>query len=324
MRIEPKVFDIPNNERPKVLLLGNGINRAFNYNSWDGLLDVIKDDARFTKNSTEYNMPMPIKTTMLTKGNVYTAINKNLKHIKNRPEVPLEEKELLQSLCNLGFDFILTTNYTREIEDSLIEKSQPMHNYSGRKGIERIYYLHTFNTVKRNDKKYDIWHIHGDIEYPKSIIASHSYYGNLLSKYNTELNKSTYYKKNRNKPLKVTSWVDAVMFGNVYIVGFGFDFSEFDLWWLLTRKYEKGLSESKTFFYEPKINGVENCDYLKRFAQCTLLSSKQSEKTSKIELMDVLNVETINLNCTADNNDEYIKFYKAVIEDIKSKLEDTP
>ena len=50
----------------------------------------------------------------------------------------------------------------------------------------------------------------------------------------------------------IGSWVDAFMKGDVYTMGFGYDFSELDLWWLLD--YKKISSQGrggKLYYYRP-------------------------------------------------------------------------
>ena len=48
-------------------------------------------------------------------------------------------------------------------------------------------------------------------------------------------------------------WLDSFIMGNVYILGFGFDFSELDLWWLIKqKKRENAEPHGKVIFYTPE------------------------------------------------------------------------
>ena len=46
--------------------------------------------------------------------------------------------------------------------------------------------------------------------------------------------------------------MDAFILGDVYILGFGFDLSEFDLWWLLNRKFNEKADHGHVYYLEPK------------------------------------------------------------------------
>ncbi len=43
-------------------------------------------------------------------------------------------------------------------------------------------------------------------------------------------------QQERNEKLFCLSWLDYFLIGDVYSVGFGFDTSEFDIWWAIERK----------------------------------------------------------------------------------------
>ena len=63
---KPRSFKISTGKCPKVLLLGNGISRAFSeQNSWDDLLAKISDESIPLPITNE--MPMPLKATILSK-----------------------------------------------------------------------------------------------------------------------------------------------------------------------------------------------------------------------------------------------------------------
>jgi hypothetical protein len=47
----------------------------------------------------------------------------------------------------------------------------------------------------------------------------------------------------------VHSWVDYFLRDHLHIVGFAFDFTEIDLWWLLVYKRRRDTKTGRTFFY---------------------------------------------------------------------------
>ncbi len=98
--------------------------------------------------------------------------------------------------------------------------------------------VYRYMSPDRNGDSVNVWHIHGEIGRPSSVVLSHYYYWEmiacirnyiptLLRRYNG-LRKTGEYS-----PL---SWIDYFMIGNVYIVRLGLDPSEMDLWWLINCK----------------------------------------------------------------------------------------
>ena len=75
---------------------------------------------------------------------------------------------------------------------------------------------------------------------PNTVILGHYYYGNLLfccDEYLTHRAPEQRYPLwPGHEELEALSWLDYFILGDVYSLGFGFDTSEMDLWWLLCRK----------------------------------------------------------------------------------------
>jgi len=122
---------------------------------------------------------------------------------------------------------------------------------------ETIYRLHTFNKVK--DKA--IWHIHGEVDYPRTIMLGQEKYSNSLSR----IINYTVKRSDSKFSDGVRSWVDLFLCSDVHIIGFGFDFSEIDLWWVLNYrarvKFQNEISiNNKIVFHVRKSNNV-NPDY---------------------------------------------------------------
>ncbi len=207
----------------------------------------------------------------------------------------------------MGFDDIITTNYSYELEsaaygveritDYMLEKIRrtTAHRAEGK------YLLRTYNEVEFNGHKTRIWHIHGTAKNTSSIVIGHYYYGNLLSNYKKyfDSNGLSYQKvQETGKDYKIRSWLDAFILGDVYSLGFGFDLSEFDLWWLLDRKKFEKASHGGFYYYAP---------YWER------------EKNSvKYQLMKCFDIE-VRDGKKAVSEEDYLGFYNHVIQKIFSK-----
>lgn len=149
------------------------------------------------------------------------------------------------------------------------------------------------------------------------MILGHYYYGSLFKQYVKLLdkrgNKYSAYQKN-GKPFHVCSWLDAFILGDVYILGFGFDFSEFDLWWLLNRKKRENATVGTVYFYEKSNKEQENEHAEEK--EC----AEKKKRAEKLELLKIMKVQIENLGMY--ENDSYESFYEKAIEDIKSKVKE--
>ena len=87
------------------------------------------------------------------------------------------------------------------------------------------------------------------------MVIGHYYYGKLLSKIISyvEDNNRRYFHSDPDQ-LEIRSWIDKFLFSDVYVLGFGYDYAEMDLWWLLNQKKREqlpGMPKTKVYFYEP-------------------------------------------------------------------------
>ncbi len=293
--------------KPQILLLGNGINRAFNSDSWDDLLNSI--DLREDKYEIEdYRCPETLKAILITKDNVDKALQTHKERLGNLgTKKPEKQKVLLKRLLNAGFDEILTTNYSYELETAALgeenvnEKAlRRMQGHTDEvKRCETRFMLHTYNSVEFNGEK-RIWHIHGEARKPGSMILGAYYYGALLGKM-IDLNKKRgkYYvlSQSAGKIPKIRSWTDAFILGDVYILGFGAGFAESDIWWLLNRKKREKASVGKTFFYE--------------------LKPKDEINRAKMDLLRLMNVEIIYKSVSGD---DWQSVYEWAVGDVEKRV----
>lgn len=309
--------------RPQVLLLGNGLNIGHEGKSWGDLMRTISINPAF---SESLSSPMPLQAIIATKDQVDSALKKHGKDFYGAVKDDCQRTRL-RKLLTTGFDYILTTNYSYELEcaaldvetvtDSLLKKHLNCIKSDGIRRAEAKYMLHTYYGIEKGGVHNQIWHIHGEARKPSSMILGHYYYGSLFKQYVKLLdkrgNKYSVYQKN-GKPFHVCSWLDAFILGDVYILGFGFDFSEFDLWWLLNRKKRENATVGTVYFYEKSNKEQENEHAEEK--EC----AEKKKRAEKLELLKIMKVQIENLGMY--ENDSYESFYEKAIEDIKSKVKE--
>ena len=299
--------------KPKVLLIGNGILQAFGGESWNDFLKSIRkrDDL---PEPNKINCPEPLKAILLTDDRVDRAMRDKCKSILNGKSIEKSLAQALAEILSLGFDHILTTNYTYELEQAAIYP-EALTEYKLKKmatsttgRVENKYLIHTYNKVTFNGTPNKIWHIHGEARKPDSTILGHYYYGNSLFKIKEAAGDVLRLDNLSNEDSQ--SWVEAFLFGDIYCLGFGFGLAEFDLWWLINRKAREKKNTGKLYFYEPNDNGQwEKIDLLK------LLKSVNGTKL----------VDIIDLDYQKNNSTNWQSFYIDAILNIREKLsKDTP
>ncbi|MBQ6479170.1 MAG: hypothetical protein IJI44_07385 [Erysipelotrichaceae bacterium] len=341
MKLKEKEFKIHSGNRPRVLLLGNGLNRSFGGVSWDGLLDEIKDKESFRSDACNYLMPMPLKAVMLTKNKlaekmaevVEEADRKNADKSRkiawdSFSKTNHELRSKINLLINGNFDYVLTTNYGYEIETSLLDldgikpkQIQKLMNFYEVDNAQKQFLLNTFNLV--ND--IPIWHIHGEARKPGSMILGNFYYGKNLRRCVERLDgsldrkingKIVEFRKNMKdrKPQKIGSWVDAFILGDVYVLGLGLDFSESDIWWLIECKCNNKDISGTTTLYEP-VTVHKNMCILDKDRECDIPSEFAVEKQCRDMLLkEVYGVHIDSLGITINDTEDYRVFYNRVID----------
>lgn len=291
---------------PQVLLLGNGLNIAYGGLDWSELLVGIHYNLRIRPDYIK-ELPFPLQAVILTEDHVDKAIVGNCELFRGVKDVELI-REPIEKLLSIPFDHILTTNYSYEIErvaDGRVgydgeNCSKLMRHTEAVNRADQKYLLHTYNEIKWNGLTHKIWHIHGEARKPQSVILGHYYYGEMLAKYQHELasrgNKQAFRQANNEEPIQ-KSWLDAFIMGDVYVMGFGYNYSDFDLWWLLNRKKRENASHGKLCFY-----------------------THMQNNEAKAELMRTYDADVKSLGYFTRPSD-YKGFYNDVIEDIRSQVQ---
>lgn len=304
------------NRRPQVLLLGNGLIRGFSELalSWKELVRKLSTDPSVPE---EINMPLPMEIVLRTQDHVNIVLDEHKGELYGCVEEN-DFKDILTRILTIGFDDILTTNYSYELEE--VSKGitcisdrelETLRKRTGECSGSELHLhehcaLHSYNETNCNGVKNRIWHIHGEAAIPESIVIGHYYYGNLLYKCQEMIRR----KRNMYEggtPDLCESWVDSFLTGDVYALGFGFDFSEMDLWWLLSQKHCLPSEISGSFYmYRPEKNSYD-------------------VKTALMRTYDVI-FENCGMKDISkddpDRDDLFRTFYDLAIEDMRRKIED--
>ena len=180
--------------RPQVLLLGNGLNQAYGASSWDQLMKTLSIR---TDLPDKLSIPRPLQAVLVTNDTVDTTMKRHANALYGGADNP-EMADILRRLLSIGFDHILTTNYSYELEDAALpgaakseyKLKKLMRHTSEVSRANSKYLLHTYNEVEYNGKTNNIWHIHGEARKPDSMIIGHYYYANLLYRYRSLLNNT--------------------------------------------------------------------------------------------------------------------------------------
>ena len=258
--------EIPYGTRPKVLLVGNGINRPFSQKvRTDGIIEQAWEKAH-PKDASQsdqgvpralWDLPLPLQVVAATGDNVQDCMTDLAKTFREAT-VPADQKVFTRQIVDTGFDAILTTNYSLEFEKSQLPVYTPGKVYSlyrtTNKQTTQQAKLGIYQCTELPDQNHTLlWHIHGTALRKESMVMGQFYYGKLLSEVIARANSvnSEYRGKEKNGlSFRPKSWVDYFLIGDVYIMGFGLDLSESDIWWLLSFK-KSAFENSSVIFYDP-------------------------------------------------------------------------
>lgn len=240
------------NRLPNVLMLGNGILRLNGGGDWTALLKDIQNPSRVDISLD--GIPYAMQPECLCGTDVDEVQRKAVLAIKTGKPHPI-----LEQLLSLPFDAILTTNYTYEIEEALTGKDwsddkERRKAFTSLDGNPKVRHnTHICNLIRTKDgKRIPVFHIHGEKARKHSLILSYYSYANSVFRL-IELNRkraNTYQEyQSEGKQISCLGWLDYFLMGNVYAVGFGFDPSEFDVWWAIERKAREKAEHGKLNTY---------------------------------------------------------------------------
>lgn len=271
--------------RPQILLIGNGLERCgtpttpdpkgrTNQLSWDELVDSIKAENCIEVSAEEKkNVPFPLLYSLLSSPfpapstlsiEEISEEDKRLRGAMGKlSQASYPCLDLLKTICA---DHIMTTNYNYSLEQSFFPGKDFMNSHvrskqrfnlnpisrNGNAVREVIYRMHSGYLAENSDgTSVGLWHIHGECSIPKGVVLGHDRYGRLLSHIEKICSSQDYENlPSGSSPHSFKSWPELFLYGDVHILGFSFDLSEFDLWWLLKRKQREQRGNGKVYFYE--------------------------------------------------------------------------
>lgn len=292
-----KQFYKPNE---KYLFLGNGINLLSKDLSWETLLKRISDDAHVKVSFENKTYPL-IFEEIAFKTRTTSFIEHNISYLRKivgKECAKFSPNEFHGKILDLNFyNHFITTNYDYCIENS-IKPDIDLQETKNKKNPK--YSLNRFNLVK--GKK--VWHIHGEIDNglrgnkinkEESILIGNEHYGDYQIKIHGLLKSPTGAGLFKLMSHSEENWVHLFFSRDIDIIGFGMDFNETHLWWMLNfraRMKRKGTSiANKICFYYPSFSAAK----LK----------------SKIDLLETLDIKTIPIQAAKDN---YKAFYNNFIK----------
>lgn len=307
--------------RPKVILVGNGIPRLVQSVGWDKLINDMAEEKLSLPDETPYSLQATLKLAMNDK-------DRHLKYYDRLKPCNYKYKnnEVMHELLKCNADAFLTTNYTYDLEHEL---DNDYANYSDNKKrkyaitlgktensrVDAKYLINTYNKIENQELGCkEIWHIHGEHRRKSSMILTHDEYIKLIAKEVDYLHKkSNYYEENKND-IKISSWIDYLILGELYVIGYGLHFSEFDMWWIINRRLRENVNKNnmpKIYFYEyysvqDKDDYPPQCEALKKIG-AEVITYRQLANKSGIKLNKKLSGE------------DYNQFYDLAIKDIQKR-----
>ena len=264
----------------KTLLFGNGLNYLSSSKvTWDELLNKIKGKNIFDSNNLPNTMTYEkIFLDRNIKPTDELILKKEISEILHRQG----SNEFYKRIIDLNLDNYLTTNYDyaflEEIETQF-GKSNIEHFNN-----ETVYSIRRHKKIVFEEFNTKFWQIHGELNVPKSIMIGLDHYcgsvgkidGYLKGNYSRKFkNISRIHEKINNDSFDGISWIELFFNTDVHIFGFGFDFNETDLWWILNKRarisrdtkisnsityYTKGISNDKQRLFESFDIKVVNYD----------------------------------------------------------------
>ena len=305
---------------PQTLLFGNGLNYGIS-KTWDELLKNLNQSS-IINNDT---LPNTMTYEQILLGRLSKKADLNVEEYNIKKEVSkymedLEPPKIYDEIINLNFDNYITTNYDNIFIKSYQKKYKDKF-FIKDKSTELLYSIRRYKEL--NNSK--LWHIHGEINHPKSIMLGMDHYIGSVSKIDDYI-KGNYKFSDRKIKISIEnsienkiksskydniSWIELFFNSDIHILGFGLDYSEIDLWFILNKrsrlKYKTNI-KNKIFYYTKKLSCVD----------CKYIPENVKKYEEKVELLKSFNVKVIEIDC------DYKELYEKAIIEIKkhNNLED--
>lgn len=301
-----------------ILFIGNGLNRSEDIGaSWSDVLKNVNDNyneknlhtlefERLVFRTLEKEKPVAKEIYRIVK----EKIAKSFQNLKIPTETAIHHKFL-----SLPIQTLITTNYDYTLEFILEGRKAPLHVKRESNTTEIKYSLYRYTTT--NDTK--IYHIHGEAKKPTTIVLGYEHYVGTVEKLRERINKkkqgeteSCIEKILLGKKQGQGHWGELFFTKNIYIVGFGLNESELDIWWLLTyramlyhtyKNENKRIVHNKIVYYEiQEITKDKNSEYYQR----------------RQELCNDFQIEYRGIEHT-DYRKDYLAMYEEIEKEIRIK-----
>lgn len=317
------------------ILFGNGFNLLTKKcPSWHDLLVGIsdKDNAPLLEGippTLQYEQ-VYISPSATFSDFSYKTEEMKLKEAVKRRLIKLTTNIFYDSLRSLDVDIFLTTNYDHAFYNN---NDKTVEDYDG---TEKIYSIRRWKKIRIEGKQVWLYFIHGDLRGTSSIMLGLDHYGGALAKVQDYVKGNYKIIKKVNgeeheyqrvpsirdrlkdgikiSPLEygfkdskseLLSWIDAFFFTNLHIIGLTLDFSEIDIWWLLSRHArlsKLNLTTNKIFYY-PTFPISEIHNHLSKLRLLERLGVQivhhkliQDIETGKIDYPEIYNCQINNLS----------------------------
>jgi hypothetical protein len=170
-----------------------------------------------------------------------STIAENIKNIKTN--------SIYDYLIGYKCTDIITTNYDYLIEKSLLKRGKGIGYYKTEYADQdETLDAKTKKLGKNREKKYrlytknecfgtNVWHIHGEINYPKTMVLGYEYYLAVVGEIQKHL-------KLIENGFEKKSWIQLLLQKKVDILGYELDYSESTIWFVLNYRARE-IAENK-------------------------------------------------------------------------------
>ena len=237
------------------LFVGNGINYVDETAiSWNDLLESISmEDTAVISETLGMTLRFEYIDAVSDENSKEIKIMVAEKTAEKSKTILRRRNSMHRQLMQLPINSIITSNYEYSLELSMDKNFLPMKSTK-----ETLYSFYR----KQHVAGKDIYHIHGECRYPNSICLGFEHYAGILEKMRGKLVKNTKSPDNVNKRFHLydvlnglevpdDAWYYSFFMNDIVFLGFGFDQSEEDIWWLIT--YRRRLKEQYPALVQNKV-----------------------------------------------------------------------
>lgn len=318
-----------------VIFFGNGLNRVSEGLNWQELIKEVSgpDYIEGLSNTQQYDVAF-LRNKLKYEGDssISPAENNFKKGLADEIAKRLKStliSEVYQKLAAMPVKDYITTNYDYCLETALRangygnpDKSDIIKYQLIPYIKENAYSLHRFHAFTKKDGENvnikRIWYIHGEAKKPASIMLGYNQYGSTLGRMTDYYNGKDLYKslgtlQNRLASLSTNepkSWIDLFYSKNIYIIGYGLDNAEIDIWWLLGKRARMSQNRRQNIRL-PHINFYEKGSMDKQ------LVAKQKALAA---FGVATNIKSISQAEKNELNKAYAKYYLETLEEIKNSI----